>query len=617
MDNQEKLLEYLDPAIAGNKEALSHLVQQATGPLQSYVFRVLLRDDLTQDIVQEVMMEMVRGLDRLEDPDKFWPWLRGIANNKIKRFYRNETKHRNLIMAKSNNVQECGPGSEGLKKLARQEMEEVVVSAMASLKPHYRMVLSMRCFEQMNYAQIASQMDSSEVGTRMLFSRAKKALVKQLARNGLSKSSLLSALIIFGKLTAPSEAAAAQFAVSAHTIQTGFWVSLATWFTGKAAIWLISLTALIGGGGSILMSSLDGKLFVESSNSSGKDLANTQSLFSNDFWYYFPEEVDGPVLLQQSYKGQASEVIESRIIQNDRGNYCYNLKEHKVTIHNYHVWNSDLSVFRLPTDSENLLAGLSAVERERFHAASFSDRGRGLLISGKRDGRNDQFNLVPVYHYNMGSEEYFRYPFPADVPVVDQRDNIHRQGYCGFEITGTWADREVRGAGQMPFVYGAMGEIRPRLIMLIGNTIHIEDTDQAAFLGGSENVSFPAGSFFNYLSRPWMGLHVMDTIRRDAASDGITFKTTYDRLKSQSQVSLTAGGKKMVYEISMDKDWIDSISLFRQRDGKWNPEGELHFSYTFECDAVELLAISLPLRQVDAYREGPGNWLMSLAEDEL
>lgn len=593
------------------------MVQQATGPLQSYVFRVLLRDDLTQDIVQEVMMEMVRGLDRLEDADKFWPWLRGIANNKIKRFYRNETKHRNLIMAKSNNIQESGPGSEGFKKLARQEMEEVVVSAMASLKPHYRMVLSMRCYEQMNYAQIARQMDSSEVGTRMLFSRAKKALVKQLARNGLSKNSLLTALVVFGKLTAPSEAAAAQFAVSAQTIQTGFWVSLAGWFTGKAAIWLISLTALIGGGGSILMSSLDGKLFADSSNSSDETVVNAKSLPSNDFWYYFPEEVDGPVLMQQSYKGQGAEGIESRIIQNDRGNYCYNLREHKVTIRNYHAWNSDLSVFRLPTDSENLLAGLPAGERDRFHAAAISDAGPGLLISGKRDCGSDQFDLVPVYHHNMGSEEYFRYPFPADVPVDDQRDDLHRQGYCGFEVNGLWAGRQVRGGGQMPLVYGAKAKVQPRLILIFDNALFVEDTDQAAFFSGSENVSFPSGSFFRYLARPWMGLHVLDTLRRDAASDGIVFETEYVQKTNQSLVTLLSGRTKLVFEIPMEKDWIDSISLLRQRDGKWSQEGQLRLSYTLECDAVELLTISLPLRQVDAYREGPGNWLMSLADDEL
>lgn len=518
-------------------------------------------------------------------------------------------------MAKSNNIQESGPGSEGLKKLARQEMEEVVVSAMASLKPHYRMVLSMRCYEQMNYAQIARQMDSSEVGTRMLFSRAKKALVKQLARNGLSKSSLLTALIVFGKLTAPSEAAAAQFAVSAQTIQTGFWVSLATWFTGKAAIWLISLTALIGGGGSILISSLDGKLFADSSESS-EAVANAKRLLSNDFWYYFPDEVDGPVLMQQSYKGQGSEDIESRIIQNDRGNYFYNLREHKVTIHNYHAWNADLSVFRLPTDSESLLAGLSAVERERFHAASFSDRGRGLLISGKRDGRSDQFDLVPVYHYNMGSEEYFRYPFPADAPVDDQRDDLHRQGYCGFEINGMWAGRAIRGGGQMPLVYGALAKVQPRLILNFDNAIFVEDTDQAAFYSGSKNVSFPSGSFFRYLARPWIGLHVLDTLRRDAAADGIAFETNYVQKTNRSQVTLLSGRTKLVFEIPMEKDWIDTISLHRQGSGGWTLEGQLHFNYTLQAKAMDVLSISLPPRQVDAYREGPGNWLIFLANGE-
>ena len=93
----------------------------------------------------------------------------------------------------------------------------------------------------MSYAEIAESMGCSEFGSRMLFLRAKKALQKQLARNGLGKGSLLAALLFFGKMTSPSPAAAAQLSITAATTQVGAVAATTGFVASKSG--LVSLAA--------------------------------------------------------------------------------------------------------------------------------------------------------------------------------------------------------------------------------------------------------------------------------------------------------------------------------------------------------------------------------------
>ena len=56
---------------------------------------------------------------------------------------------------------------------------------MSSLKPRYREILVMRCYEEMDYSEIANELGCTEFGARVLFFRAKRALAKALSKRGL------------------------------------------------------------------------------------------------------------------------------------------------------------------------------------------------------------------------------------------------------------------------------------------------------------------------------------------------------------------------------------------------------------------------------------------------
>ena len=74
----------------GDKGAMDRLAELASQRLRVYVYRLTLQDDLTQEIVQETLLEMCRVLGNLQNAERFWPWLYGIATNKLRHFYRSE-----------------------------------------------------------------------------------------------------------------------------------------------------------------------------------------------------------------------------------------------------------------------------------------------------------------------------------------------------------------------------------------------------------------------------------------------------------------------------------------------------------------------------------------------
>ena len=204
MNNNRDYLELVKKAQLGDKECLNRLAEAARVRLREYVQRLTLQEDLTEDIVQESILEMFKVFDKLKKADRFWNWLDGIAFNKVRSHYGRRWRH------KTKSVSDAGceiaetNSPDGLAEMVTAELKQIVIKSMHRLQPRHRAVLTMRCYKGMKYSEIAELMKCSEFGVQALFYRAKKALAKELSHHGLGKGSLLTALLLFGKMTATS-----------------------------------------------------------------------------------------------------------------------------------------------------------------------------------------------------------------------------------------------------------------------------------------------------------------------------------------------------------------------------------------------------------------------------
>ena len=190
MDQQLCQIELIRRAQLGDKQCLGQLAQQARERLRTYVYRLTQRDDLAQEIVQESLLEMCKVLGKLKKADRFWPWLYGIAVNKLRRHYRTEQKQQRLAASSAKRRGTLKERQDGLENLVSEELKQIISTAMQKLRTRHKAVLIMRCYDGMSHSEIAESMGCSEFSTRMLFLRAKKALQRELSRNGFGKGSV-------------------------------------------------------------------------------------------------------------------------------------------------------------------------------------------------------------------------------------------------------------------------------------------------------------------------------------------------------------------------------------------------------------------------------------------
>ena len=564
---------------------------------------------------------MCRVLGKLKQTDRFWSWLYGIATNKLHRHYRAERAMKN---AAASEERRRGPMKErqgGLENLVSQELRQIVSKAMQKLRTRHKAVLVMRCYDDMSYAEIADSMGCTEFSTRMLFVRAKRALQKELSRNGFSKGSLLAALVVFGKMTAPSEAAAAQLTVPIAATKAGVLASLATLAATKTAIvsmtaagalavGTIATTSQMGGPAENRAVKPGGSVQIVSSFGVPADAAGR-------YRYYFPEGPEGPVMLRAEL-GSAARGAFRQFLQNDLGNYAH--QDGSVAINNHRLWSADLSVMRLPTDSRTLTNFLTRVEGKASKTQPVSATGRGLLVTVERPGEDEldaqKARPMTVRHYNVLEEDYFQSDWPATAKMVDSRDTMHTRGWTFLRINGQVGGQDIRGTGRIPFLYGTSKRYDPWLKLQIGNAATLVDSAAGSIVldaDGTTAARYAQGSFFRGLSRPWMGLHTMDLIRRDAAEQRIFFETQVMDNGRQVEVTVLGDRITLVYTIDLEADLVRGIE-FRQGQ---RPMGQLEFEYLQDLDGdVGEFESPAGLDSRVSLRENQGiMWLAQLADE--
>ncbi|MHC4284469.1 MAG: RNA polymerase sigma factor [Planctomycetota bacterium] len=547
-------IELVKKAQLGDKECMNHLAEAARVRLREYVLQLTLHEDLTEDIVQESILEMFKVFNKLKKTDRFWSWLDGIAFNKVRSHYGKRWRHKTVSLSDSRCEIAETNSPDGLADMVTAELKQIVVKSVGRLQPRHRAVLTMRCYKGMKYSEIAELMKCSEFGVQALFYRAKKALSKELSRSGLGKGSLLTALVLFGKMTATSEAAVANVSVTAATTKVGLAAGLVGAVGGKTLVVSLTTASVLAVGTMVATSAIDGTKGVVENKSAeiSPVVSNVDPAQAGDeeCWYYYPLNVNGPVMLRLIQWDAQGEKFYCKWWQDDRANYLFEKRRNTIYINNYRMWDSELAVRRLPTDGPQLTEFLSRIEGKSVEMEYVSGGGQGLLVIARRGGEENGDRLRIIQHYNA-----------AGARDDDKRDAMHKRGWTYFKITGQINGKEVRGRGRIPFVYATSKIHWPWVALKVG----ADTVNEACFAG---------------LSRPWMGLHTIDTVRRDAAQKRIWFETKYDKSSGKAQVVLKPKDGNIIYTIDMEKDVIESI-IFSGDSG-----GQLQFDYLQEIDGI-------------------------------
>lgn len=562
----------VERALNGDQASRDQVVESAYERIYAHAYRMTMNHDHAGDLSQETVTEVMRVFGKLREADRFWPWVFGILRNKRKEQQRLGVKESRLSTGSAGQMADPNRRREGLVKLVTEEIEQAVVNSMKALKPEYREILSLRCYEGMSYEQIAQVMDRSTLNAHLLFFRAKRALAKRLSAAGLGGGSLVLALSVFGKLSSSSSVAVAGVSVAPATLKVG---SLA-WMIGTAGStgFLSVLLALIVLTGSYvgLTNYIAGSRNV---GSTGYLLADDVNRYFHDTTLYFPSGLDGPMMMRRVYSLEGSEP-RYVYLQNERNNYVYDNRGNTVYLVNHRHYNKDLSPLDVAIDEVRGQAGWSGQ--------------RHLVVTTRQmAGAGEVVNIQT--HDHALSEQYFRYNWPADAHFVDRRDDMRKRGWGLFTVTGHLGAERVEGRGYLPFYYEQLLEQGPWLKLRVGDGNELLDSPRGAMIirpGQKQRARVPAGSLFTGLMRPWKGFHTLDLLRRDAELSGHTF--VIDEASTESVAVLHVQGtfqsaqRRMTYRINMGDDLIERIIFQQQRAGQWERTGQFDFTYDQRAD---------------------------------
>ena len=225
------LAEMITKAQQGDSTSMGQLAELAEARLLTYIFRLTLSQDLSEELCQKTLVKMVQSLKTLDNVARFWNWLLRHAMGEVQHYYRDRKRRREAEMEVLNREYFKQYVSrnhhDGLDESARIELSDIIYDAIAQLKLAYRNVLVLRCYEELSFAEIAQFMGCKELRARVLFFRAKHALKQGLSRRGFSKETLLTGLGLFAILTLPGKGTATATSVKAASLNIGVAATIA------------------------------------------------------------------------------------------------------------------------------------------------------------------------------------------------------------------------------------------------------------------------------------------------------------------------------------------------------------------------------------------------------
>jgi RNA polymerase sigma factor (sigma-70 family) len=172
----------VDLYIKGNEEALAVLIHRHKRRVFSYVYLIVRKKELTEDIFQDTFVKVINTLKRgqYSEEGKFLPWVLRIARNLIIDHFRKVKKMPTVQSVVNEDGEETDifsilplvqPDNNGIDK---QAFRKAIRGMVETLPGEQKEVLMMRMYYDMSFKEIA---DVTEVSINTALGRMRYALI--------------------------------------------------------------------------------------------------------------------------------------------------------------------------------------------------------------------------------------------------------------------------------------------------------------------------------------------------------------------------------------------------------------------------------------------------------
>lgn len=161
---------------AGDEFAFVSLYNRYRNQVYGFCLKMLLDEDLAQDVLQETFMRVYENRQRLSNAASFKTWLFTIARNQSLNQLRRASRRVDLDESAPPDPR-AADGGLPISRLERSERIDLVNRYLKKLKPDYREVIVLREYQNLSYDEIAAvtRTNVSTVKSRLFKARRKLA----------------------------------------------------------------------------------------------------------------------------------------------------------------------------------------------------------------------------------------------------------------------------------------------------------------------------------------------------------------------------------------------------------------------------------------------------------
>lgn len=166
MNPRDERDEWLMAQVAlGRRESLEPLVRRYAGPLVGFIRRLVRDSHRSEELFQDVFLAVWTKRHQYQFPRPFKPWLYMIALNKCRADYRRPARSTLELQPDSPALPPAADASP-IECVIAGETAEQITRAVDELPPQQRLVVVMRIWEGLSYAEIAEITGRTEATVR-------------------------------------------------------------------------------------------------------------------------------------------------------------------------------------------------------------------------------------------------------------------------------------------------------------------------------------------------------------------------------------------------------------------------------------------------------------------
>ncbi|HEY3763131.1 MAG TPA: sigma-70 family RNA polymerase sigma factor [Verrucomicrobiae bacterium] len=172
----------------GDRAAFTELVEKYKQPVMNFVFRSLRDEAESEDLAQNVFLQVYKSRSRYKRTAKFSTWLFTIARNLCLNELRRRSRHPADSLEEAHTENEDQPRQQfedksqiaPPEKLLHGELAKKIEEALSELPENQRSAILLCRQEELSYEEIAEILDCSLSATKSLIHRGRETLKEKL-----------------------------------------------------------------------------------------------------------------------------------------------------------------------------------------------------------------------------------------------------------------------------------------------------------------------------------------------------------------------------------------------------------------------------------------------------